>query len=179
MSKFGWKAPSPSRPATTSSSIRGRISAPIPIPDDDEEFPIRSSGVSMATPLGHEGIEKQLRLDPAGVVDYDAQNAVQEQSHLDEPLVPSRAPPDVPGEPRLSYEMPVRQTTEINLGVVARSSTSTPASAPGKPERKKSTLRSVLGRLFGRKRKSGGTVSRKRTASRTEQHHSVCLYAPS
>lgn len=176
MSRFkspGWKTPSPARAPTASSSIRGKISGPIPIPDDDDEFPIRTPGAGMATPIGLDGNDKQLRLSPPRPQREISPQPEEEQPVLELPE-PTRAAPEVPQASRLSYDIPARQTTEINLGLVARGSTSTRTPDPVKPERKKSTLSRVLGRLFGKKQKSGGTVSGKTAnSSRHGQHHSV------
>lgn len=152
------KATAPAR-ANTGSSIRGKISAPIPIPDD-EEFPIRSPGTGIATPLGTEGIEKQLR---AGIAlsDYKGEARVQSttRSYNEGPAAMPR--------PRQTIPTPLRYS---EIGQEESSIEKT-------PQRKKTTLKSVLGRIFGAKKGRFGASARSSTQNaiaraRADQHRS-------
>lgn len=156
MSKY--KASAPSR-ANTASSIRGKISAPIPIPDD-EEFPIRSPGTGIATPLGNEGIDKQLR-SPIGI--HQTGIAVSDFSEI-------RA-----SSTQRSYAEQPRHVLPTTLRN-SQTSQPTEGSSIEKPQRKKTTLKSVLGRLFGTKKgKAGASRSSTQNTNRArlDQHRSV------
>ncbi|KAE9381688.1 hypothetical protein N431DRAFT_491010 [Stipitochalara longipes BDJ] len=154
MSKFRgagkWRSEGPSR-TNTGSSIRGKISAPIPIPDD--EFPIRSPGTGIAVPLGTDGVEARLRASIATELDNTAlQTGI--------PIV-STVDPKLPIQSTAGQAQPFReiQIPRTNQPSSQRDSgTSVPSgSSMGKPQRKKSSFRSALGRLFGKRSKNGGT----------------------
>jgi hypothetical protein len=167
-----WRADKPAR-ANTGASIRGKtISNPIPIPDDDE-FPIRTPGTGIALPLGTEALEREMRL---------------RTSIATEELHPSQ-PPEDDSEQTVaqtttfstdqSVQAEVRHTrmpTIANAALRNSVAGSVPSgSSAGRPERKKSSLKSVLGRLFGKKRKpSSSSISKLNTNSlRADQHRSV------
>ncbi|KAH8676672.1 hypothetical protein BGZ60DRAFT_262636 [Tricladium varicosporioides] len=173
MSKFRspgkWRSDAPSR-SNTGSSIRGRIGPPIPIPDDDE-FPIRAPGTGIATPLGSEGMEQQMRQRLSTATDL--QNVSPKTGHATADFTEPRKVTPPPVQPMT--ESPPRRT---NIPSAMRHSTaSIPSkSSVGKPQRKKSSLKSVLGRLFGKKRKNGSLSSLEKTHSpgdvRAGQHRS-------
>jgi hypothetical protein len=124
-------------------SIRGRISAPIPIVTDHDEFPLRSRGTGFSTPLGYEA-EQQMRLP-----DTDAEDT-SEIAHSDRGLAQT---PLFRKDPiRLSHDAPRLSTTGGSR--FRESGLVSPVASPAKSERKKGSLRSALGRLFGKKRKS-------------------------
>jgi hypothetical protein len=173
MRKFkgaGRKPATPSRSNTTS-SIRGKISAPIPISTADDEFPIRTPGTGIAMPLGQEGLERELRAAPTPL---QVETVKQEEADISAPVeeqpraAPSEPPPTVP-----SHENPAPQARQVSP--LRGSGVSNPSgSSIEKPQRKKSTLRSVLGRLFGKKRKSGSSADGIHASSpRAGQHRSV------
>jgi hypothetical protein len=117
----------------------------------------------MATPLDNEGVEKQLR----PITPVTEHPPLPDSGSSSKSVEPSRTPPGIPTSARQSYESPVRPTTEM---VVPTESISSHVPAPSieKPQRKKSSIRSVFGRLFGRKRKDGKPAS-----GRAGQHQSV------
>jgi hypothetical protein len=178
MSKFRgpakWRADGPTR-TNTGSSIRGKpISNPILLTEDDE-FPIRTPGTGIATLVGTEGVEKQLHLRASAIVrpnsKVNSQNIpssdVAEPSTAEEPApVTPPQPSYVPPSPPQRQPAPVRNST-----------TSKPSgSSEGKPQRKKSSLRSVFGRLFGKKQKTSPSTSPRipeRSDLRVGQHRSV------
>ncbi len=179
MSKFRgagkWRVEGPVR-TNTGSSIRGKtISQPIPFPDDDE-FPIRTPGTGIALPLGADGIER-LRLSTAN---SELDNAPHQTDDFTSgtwtPPMPREAPPPPPEAqvPRITQGHKPNQPSGLR-----NSATSVlDAQSIEKPQRKKSSMRSVFGRLFGKKRKDS-TSSDKRAASgssdiRAGQHRSVC-----
>ncbi|KAI1468773.1 uncharacterized protein F4812DRAFT_346472 [Daldinia caldariorum] len=125
-------------------TIRGRISGPIPI---DDEFPIRGTGSAVI----HEGSPEQL------------------EPHIEErpPSRPERTPPEVPRAEKPDSVTPSGPSQASNASTspqqqrTIRSSTLrySMVSDSGGAEldrlhRKKSTLKSTLGRLFKRKKKS-------------------------
>lgn len=157
-----YKPSAPSR-ANTGTSIRGKISAPIPIPDD-EEFPIRSPGTGIATPLGNEGIDKQLRA-PTGI--HQTGIAVSDFSELRAPST-QQSYTEGPLQPRHVLQKTLRNS-QISQ---------TDGSSIEKPQRKKTTFKSVIGRLFGTKKgRSSASASRSSTqnpnTARVDQHRSV------
>ncbi|KAI9053372.1 hypothetical protein LZ554_002331 [Drepanopeziza brunnea f. sp. 'monogermtubi'] len=155
----------------TGSSVRGKtISQPIPFPDDDE-FPIRTPGTGIALPLDAEGIER-LR------VSTTATNESDKTSHPNGTAVSELTPPrEAPSPP---HEAQVRRATQGHKpnqpSKLRNSVTSVPHSpSTEKPQRKKSSMRSVFGRFFGKKQTSSPTPSeadRGSSSARTEQHRS-------
>ncbi|KAI1142761.1 hypothetical protein F5Y05DRAFT_408210 [Hypoxylon sp. FL0543] len=128
-------------------ALRGRISGPIPM---DDEFPIRNPASGMT----HEGIPEQSESpvedqpasrsgnSPSDVVQTDKADSVT-------PSGPSQAS-NVSASPR--QQRAVRSST-------LRYSTVSDGTDIDRPQRKKSTLKSTLGRLFKRKKKSMGETS--------------------
>ena len=174
MSRFKGPAiwrPTPPARTNTKSSVRGKqISAPIPWPDDDE-FPIRAPGTGIATPLGVEGNEKQLHIRRSTASGPDNGPLPNEGTtdSTDQTGTARSAPAVVGG----SSQSSARQTAQPST--LRNSVVSTPPESLGNLQRKKSSLRSVLGRLFGRKRKSNAsTVSGPQASDvRAGQHRSV------
>ncbi|KAI8962714.1 hypothetical protein F5Y11DRAFT_180822 [Daldinia sp. FL1419] len=140
-------ATSVGRPKTAQpdqTTIRGRISGPIPI---DDEFPIRGAVSSIA----HEGRPEQL------------------EPHIEDrpPSRPGHTPPEVtrvdkpdsvtqsgPSQASNASTSPQQQRT-IRSSTLRYSMVSDSGGAEiDRPQRKKSTLKSTLGRLFKRKKKS-------------------------
>ncbi|KAI1847427.1 hypothetical protein JX266_006652 [Neoarthrinium moseri] len=149
-------ASSAGRPKAGQSNVRGKlISGPIPIPDpaEDDEFPMRQPGTGLATPLGHEGRSKML-VTPEG-------------SSALEPTIETGATPDVPEsanpEPRTgpsqaseaSGSLAQRRANRSSTLRYSTISTTDTDQSRNSPQRKKSTLRTTLSRLFGRKKKRG------------------------
>ncbi|KAI1640460.1 hypothetical protein F4809DRAFT_440945 [Biscogniauxia mediterranea] len=132
-----------SRPGqpSPSNTIRGRISGPIPI---DDEFPIRNPGSSMA----HEGHPARLETP----------------TKADHSISPGNTPPEVAredkadslshsGPSQTSYNSSSPNQRRTNRSSTLRYSTVSDSTDVSRPQRKKSTLKSALGKLFGRKRK--------------------------
>jgi hypothetical protein len=169
------------KPATlsrsnTTSSIRGKISAPIPHPTADDEFPIREPGTSIATPLGHEDFERHLRSPPTPLQVDIAQHEKPEEEDMPAPAEElSRAAPSVHTSTVPSQETPIPQARQSSP--LRGSGVSNPSgSSLEKPQRKKSTLRTVLGRLFGKKRKSDSSANRiQEESARAGLHRSVSI----
>jgi hypothetical protein len=153
----------------TTDSALGKISAPIPIPDD--EFPIRSPGTGIAVPLGTDGVEAHLRASIATELDNTAlQTGIPILTTVD-PKLPIQS---TAGQAQPFRELPVRRTNQPSSQ--RDSGTSVPSgSSMGKPQRKKSSFRSALGRLFGKKSKNGGTSPPEQGAGgmKAGQHRSV------
>jgi hypothetical protein len=169
MSKFRasgkWNADAPSRADT--GSIRGKtISNPIPI--EDEDFPIRTPGTGIAIPLGANGEEPPTRSMRASI-GPDLENIMER-------------PVGVPGDQRDSSTLvpaqPLEERTTRRTSPPRMSTISVPSkSSMAAPQRKKSSLRTVFGRIFGKKRKSVASstarISSPDRASRMDQHKSV------
>lgn len=148
----------------TGASIRGKtISHPIPIPDDDE-FAIRTPGTGIALPLGPEALEREMRL---------------RTSTATEELHPS-APPSMESDGMAqtttypTNQSPHAQVSRVQLPKTTRDSVSgsvPSGSSVGKPKR---SFKSMLGRMFGKKKKhSLGTSSKSGSeALRAGQHRS-------
>jgi hypothetical protein len=178
MSKFTktgtWKSETTGR-TNTGSTIRGKISAPIPIQDDDE-FPIRSPGTGIATPLGSrtsDGLEKVMRGSAisgreSGLTQVDNGMGMGMGSYV-EPTRRIGSSPQASGRPSYNtYRRPETisaMRSPSPIGATSRSVTS-------RPQRKKSTLKGVLGKLFGKKRKDMPLATRQGAeALQSEQHH--------
>ncbi|CAG8950381.1 hypothetical protein HYFRA_00006874 [Hymenoscyphus fraxineus] len=176
-----WKSDGPNR-TNTGSSIRGRIGPPIPI-TDDEEFPIRAPGAPRALPLSDgNGQEQQLAPSPAMEVEHIIHQqpgvAVDDFIVQTDAAPTSAPPPPPPPLPIPSVEEGSTMHTSLEQPSTLRNSTTT---APSKdsmvvPHRKKSSLKTVFGRLFGKKRKSTAvTLSESPFTDREDQHRSVPL----
>ncbi|KAI9166944.1 hypothetical protein HJFPF1_03059 [Paramyrothecium foliicola] len=185
--KKPWKAAAPGagntpvptsgmvRSKTGQESIRGRISSPIPIPNPlDEEFPMRNPGTGIATTTGSEAADgkpqpQQLRPENGG--------PAMAPPHVP-PAVPPAVPPPAPGTSSASPDSDAPAPTPVRVSMAQstpprRATTSAfrhstisvesgqTGSTKAQPQRKKSTLRGALGKLFGRKKKtsSQGTAS--------------------
>lgn len=177
MSKFRgpakWRGDEPKR-SNTGSSIRGKpISNPILVTEDDE-FPIRTPGTSIATPGGAEGVEKELHLRASAIVRPNSKVNSQNipSSDLAEASIANPTASETPPEP--SYAPP--SPPQVQQAPVRSSTASKPSgSSEGKPQRKKSSLRSVFGRLFGKKQKISPSTSPQipeRSNLRVGQHRS-------
>jgi hypothetical protein len=153
--------------------VIGKISAPIPIQDDDE-FPIRTPGAGIATPLGTEGTETRLRVSIAADLDNTSLQAGIPISNTADPKLPIQS---IAGPAQPFREIQIRRTNQPSMQ--RNSGASVPSrSSMGKPQRKKSSFRSALGRLFGKKSKNGGASPPEQGASgmRAGQHRSVSLH---
>jgi hypothetical protein len=181
MSKFTktgtWKSETTGR-TNTGSTIRGKISAPIPIQDDDE-FPIRSPGTGIATPLGSrtsDGLEKVMRGSAisgreSGLT--QGENGMGMGMGMGSYVEPTRrigSSPQASGRP--SYNTYRRPETISAMRSPSPIGGATSRSVTSKPQRKKSTLRGVFGKLFGKKRKDVPLGTRQGAeALQSEQHH--------
>jgi hypothetical protein len=170
MSKFRgagkWRTEGPVR-TNTSSSIRGKISAPI-IADDDE-FPIRLPGTGIATPLGKGSMEKQMQLRSSnGSVQLLQPNRIASNGIVDSPR-PSPSPPQPLHDPP---PPPTHQPSALRTSIGSSPS----GSNYGKPQRKKSSLGSVFRKLFGgkkRKDSSSSNPTAQGPGGKAGQHRSV------
>lgn len=169
MSKFRdpakWKAEGLTRASTGFSIKKESISAPIPRVEDDDEFPIRTPGASIATPLGRTSLDKSIRFPTAPSPRRSALN-------ISEPIESGR-PNKTPSAGSDHTNGVIASQPEPS--VLRRSIGSAHSNrSPEKPQRKKSTLRSVFGKLFGRKRKSTSPPARKTDSQDLRaQHRSV------
>ena len=180
MSKFRgagtWRNQVPARSNT--GTVRGLpISHPIPFPDDDE-FPIRTPGTGLAIPLGPNVIESPAQIIGASMA-AEAENASHQTgiavSDYTEASMATQ-PTSVPSQPSPETLTYIRRTTQPSA--IRNSMASVPSgSSMGKPRRKKSSsLKTVLGRLFGRKSKRSPPSSVKKQSSgemRAGLHRSV------
>ncbi|KAJ0158957.1 hypothetical protein CTA2_10566 [Colletotrichum tanaceti] len=186
--------PTPATGATprslTGQSIRGKISGPIPIPSpSDDEFPMRNPGTGIATPLaGGDMKDQQLHLPQAeprarSIVSV-AHPEVSQPPRTDSAVAPMGSAgsgsmsPHTSGGVHAHSPQSQRRTngsSHLRYSVVSASSEQTGGSRD-RPQRKKSTLRGALGKLFGRKKKtsSQGSADSQRlsTYNPSNQHKS-------
>ncbi|RBR18378.1 uncharacterized protein FIESC28_06151 [Fusarium coffeatum] len=146
------------------SAIRGRISGPVPISTSlDDEFPIRNPGTNIATPVQNEFQESQPEPTPS-------------RSDFRSPTLPEtrrNGPHSFREEPRLSIHArqpgtPSRlQKAEpsSNARHSFVSSDRTQNKDKERPQRKQSTLRGALGKLFNRKKRANDNESTGNTDS--------------
>ena len=133
----------------TGRTVRGKpISSPIPFPDTDE-FPFRTHGPSISLSCELEDIEKQLLQEPPAAAEPPSLPEEEEKdAPADDKSIESLA--EIPPQP--SYDAPappIRQPSQVRISAPALSSNV----AAEKPKRRKSSLRAVLGKLFGKKSK--------------------------
>lgn len=147
-------ASSAGRPKTES-SIRGRISGPIPIPNpaDDDEFPMRQPGTGLATPLNEfgnklpaptEGSSIIIESHPTGLSPPDLVIPEEMTESTTIQATPSQA--SSPAQRRTNRSSTLRYST-ISAGTAVTSQPET------NHQHKKSGIRSALGKLFGRKKR--------------------------
>ncbi|UZP44050.1 hypothetical protein NXS19_011862 [Fusarium pseudograminearum] len=163
--KKPWKsgaaaAPSAQPVDSQPSAIRGRISGPVPIPTSmDDEFPIRNPGTSIATPVQGEFQESQPEPTPS-------------RSDFRSPTFP---------EPRHNEASSFREEPRYSVharhpGTTSRLQKAEPSNRHSfvstdrsqtkeRPQRKQSTLRGALGKLFNRKKKVSDNESTGNTDS--------------
>ncbi|EFQ26320.1 hypothetical protein CGRA01v4_05432 [Colletotrichum graminicola] len=157
----------------TGQSIRGKISGPIPIPSpSDDEFPMRNPGTGIATTLAAAADMKEQQLLPpqaeprAGSIVSVAQPEVTPAPRTDSVVAPARSARSRSASPPASAthgNSPQSQrrtniSSNLRYSAVSASSGQTGESRD-RPQRKKSTLRGALGKLFGRKKKTGSQGS--------------------
>ncbi|KAF7515772.1 hypothetical protein G7054_g14421 [Neopestalotiopsis clavispora] len=158
------------RPRAGPANVRGKIiSAPIPIPNpaDDDEFPMRRPGTGLATPLGNEGVNKLL-VPPERASTLDPQTMTASQQFSPEVVPEERLETPLQADPVFASDTsdsPAQGRTNSNTLRYSTIShgTDTDQSRTA-PQRKRSTLRSTLGRLFGR-RKSPSSLGTQRKSS--------------
>lgn len=136
------------------STVRGKISAPIPIQTDDDDFPIRAPVVGLAIPFGY---------DKANTTTENDQETVHNQISLTQP------PPVIDSPPRPSGDAIRRSTTAGSK--FRESGLISPLASPTKPERRKGSFRAALGRLFGKKPKEANKPSTNGHAKGGRKHH--------
>ncbi|KND94655.1 hypothetical protein TOPH_00411 [Tolypocladium ophioglossoides CBS 100239] len=183
-------APGP-RPRTGNRSIRGQISGPIPIPDPmDDEFPMRSPGTAMVTPLDGAGNvvndakadthapEPDQRQQLADTPSANPSHAEATGSDHDgiEALLDTVPPKSSP--PSTRRESPKRVTKPARDQRASAISSDTARARGGKdgPQRKRPAFMSALGRLFGRKKKNSfmetiNLSGRPTPAAASNEHH--------
>lgn len=165
-----WRA-DPLKRTNTGMSIRGKtISNPVLLTDDDE-FPIRTPGASIATPLGTDGPARQAQLRSSAnsrpgsqVLSEHLKSTEAGEPSQRERATPSSQPPRTPPSPPRAQPAPSGAHIASNVA------------SEGKAQRKKSSLRSVFGRIFGKKqRNSPSPRIPERSNLRQDQHRSVRL----
>lgn len=181
-----WK-PDESDRTDTGPTVRGKpISSPIPIPENDE-FPFRSHGPSISISREPGDIEKQLldekpaSLEPESLLAEDEKDYPTETRSIESlaeavPQPTYAAPPPAP-PPVLPPAPSTSQPSHVRISSATISSNATAE----RPKRRKSTLRSVFGKLFGRKNKESrpSTIPEEGSADiRAGLHRSVGLENP-
>jgi hypothetical protein len=169
MRKLKGAGPKPAQLARNNmtGSIRGRISAPIPLADDD--FPISTPRAAVSAPMEFgESMQQRRDISPPSHVDLDRD----EERNLAGPVgQQSREGPSVPPSTAPSYQERVPQARKVSP---FRGSNVGHKSNLDNPRRKKSTMRTVFGRLFGKRRKSlTSTSANAASNSRAGLHRSV------
>ncbi|KAM5351617.1 hypothetical protein ACJ41O_004340 [Fusarium nematophilum] len=160
--KKPWKsAPSAggsAQPRTGQQSIRGRISGPVPISTPlDDEFPIRNPGTNIATPIRADFKESQ----PDSVLPSGRDHQFKSPTFPDPRRNSPQAFKDEPRSPtHFRHPGPAARLQKADPSNNARhsfvSADAVHVRDKGRPQRKQSTLRGALGKLFNRKKKVNG-----------------------
>ncbi|KAI8217420.1 hypothetical protein K4K53_009198 [Colletotrichum sp. SAR 10_77] len=166
-------APSATNRSMTGQSIRGKISGPIPIPNPiDDEFPMRNPGTGIATPVTEGNMREQMMNPPqaepvVGSTVATPQPEVSQPPRTESVVVPPGTGSTSGSSPTAashanshvnSHSNSPQSQRRTNVSSNLRYSTVSAASeqtgaSKERPQRKKSTLRGALGKLFGRKKK--------------------------
>lgn len=190
------------------SNIRGRISNPIPIPNaGDEDFTSRNLAtslpephvavegdpVSQRPPRHHHAAPSSSSLPPTGPapVSGNASDVAHSGNGGSDNSLPASAAPAGSSGPSptsgLARDSPHRrrttnQSSQIRYSAISTSSQRTGGTAnKDAPQRKKSTIRGALSKLFGRKKKAksqGSTIPEHSSGTTSVQYRSVCLLNP-
>jgi hypothetical protein len=178
------RAYSPARPRSDLSNIRGRISGPIPIASTaDEDFAVRDSdngsavisgqgesGQSSNSPSSHRQAKGAMLVTDS--TDSQGHQPLHTRSQSS-PMSSTGLRPTA--GPKQSTPPPIRQST-FSMG--------TNSSSKNVPQRKKSTLRGAIEKLFGRRKKSTtqaqatsqpGDSNRPSPESWAQHHRSVSM----
>ncbi|KAL7628635.1 hypothetical protein AAE478_000150 [Parahypoxylon ruwenzoriense] len=126
------------------SSLRGRISGPIPM---DDEFPIRNQAPRVSQ-VSHESRAQQLAPNVEDLPTPRSENTPIEVARVDK--IDSVTPSGPSQASNASASPPQQRTIRSST---LRYSTVSDDTNTDRPQRKKSTLKSTLGRLFKRKKK--------------------------
>ena len=154
-----------------SSNVRGRISAPIPL---DEDFPSRKLGSAAAS----EADSRRIHSSAAGSSNLTSGTAPSDVIPEDDEEKTAQSGPSQTSYASGSYQnRRTMRASTVRYSVVSADSGNHP------PQRKKSTLKSTLGRIFGRKKKSTSelpTINMHTRASSSPthptHHHTVSLH---
>ncbi|KAI0199108.1 hypothetical protein F4808DRAFT_220544 [Astrocystis sublimbata] len=149
----------PGRPgAPPHSNIRGNISKPIPIADD--EFPMRNPGSDVAQEVVPNQLSSDTRRDSAAASISSVYNdAPEEETNL-------LAQP-VPSQPRARSPPNTRRHT--NRSSTVRYSNLSEATDSASPSRKKSSFRAAIGKLFKKRNRKQGSRSTSKSEPRDEE----------
>ncbi|KAH8157471.1 hypothetical protein CIB48_g10775 [Xylaria polymorpha] len=137
------------------SNIRGNISGPIPIPDD--EFSARNPGPSITEEETPAQLEPETQQHSAAASTSTVSNGSREDKNLLARSGPSHTS---------TSSTHARRRTNRSSGV--RYSTLSEATDSASPSRKKSSFRTAIGKLFKKRNKKRGS----RSASESEPHGS-------
>ncbi|KAI8632548.1 hypothetical protein F5Y19DRAFT_367735 [Xylariaceae sp. FL1651] len=145
----------------TPSNIRGKISGPIPI--DDDEFPIRNPGSSIALEGEPKQLESVPQRDSAATSTNTALNVTREE----------KTDSVAQSGPSQASTTSTPQRRRTNRSSALRYSTVSEATDAEPSSRKKSSLRLAIGKLFGRNKKKGSRSASDSEAQvePSEDHH--------
>lgn len=202
-----WRSATGSGRQQMGQSIRGRISNPIPIPNaGDEDFHPENPGPTAPkphvpddeSPVSHHPSKPPRHYHnntassstlPHTALAAATSNAPETEDRKDRgsnnslPMstVPagSSGPSAVSGSARNSPQRRTNQSSQIRYSAITVSSQRTgDTSSRDLPQRKKSTIRGALSKLFGRKKKSksqGSSIPEQSSGTTSVQHRSVSL----
>lgn len=175
--------------AASSKSIRGHISGPIPIPDPmDEEFPMRDQTATVARNADEASSDSHLiPPEPSSNQSYKASHLRAASAGNIDPLIAHQRqhPLSAPRRASTLRGSSVSQHDRFTRVSDQADGRDSKASKNSKPQRKKSTIRTALGKLFGRKKKSetnekAGLPDWKTSDASpllsNKQHRSVCSF---
>lgn len=177
---MGWKSEDSVR-IDVGPTVRGKtISSPIPFPDDDE-FPFRTHGSTISISHEPKDVEKQLQLEALAPAEPLSIPKEEEEDFADSNSIESFDPRPAPMPPYNPPAPPISQPIHARIPSAAAPSNA----GVDRPKRKKSTLRAVFGKLFGKKqndnppsRQRGRESEVPQTDPRAGLHRSVSCGIP-